>query len=90
MKDRIKDLITEYRRIHKRPDGSDYTQVEIAVMAGVNPTTLSIYINGHNGSYQRRMMTQLAKFFYEGGVLSSAEDILYFDFGSGEIVIEGE
>lgn len=80
MKDRIKDLITEYRATHKKPDGSEYTQVEIAVSAGVNPSTLSSYINGHNQSYHREMMGKLAKFFHEAGVLDSADDILYFEF----------
>lgn len=58
---RLPELIEQYQENNRKPDGSKYSQVEIAVMAGVNPSTLSRYIFGHTESYNREVMGKIAK-----------------------------
>jgi transcriptional regulator with XRE-family HTH domain len=59
---KLKELIEEYQEKNRKPDGSKPSQVEIAVNAGVNPSTLSRYMYGHTESYNREVMGKLAKY----------------------------
>lgn len=61
LKTRLRELIVKYQETHPKEDGSQYSQVEIAVMADVNPTTLWRYMNEKTESYDRRVMGRLAK-----------------------------
>ena len=70
MNTRLKELIEHYQETVRKPDGAKYSQVEIAVLAGVNPSTLSRYIYGHTESYNRVVMSKLAKVL---GVKSAGE-----------------
>lgn len=72
---RLRELVERHQETHLKPDGSKMSQVEIAVMANVNPTTLWRYMNNKTESYDRRVMGKLAK--YLG--LKSPNDLFFFD-----------
>lgn len=59
----LKYLIRQYQATNKRADGTEYTQEDIADMAGVNVTTLSRYANNQIGSVNWEIWQKLAEFF---------------------------
>jgi transcriptional regulator with XRE-family HTH domain len=59
---RLRELVEEFQRNNRRPDGTKPSQAEIAVNAGVNPSTLSRYMDGKTESYNREVMEKLAKY----------------------------
>jgi transcriptional regulator with XRE-family HTH domain len=59
----LKHLIEEYKSKHRRPDGTPYTQSDIATMAKVDPATLSRYVNDQINSVNIEIWQKLADFF---------------------------
>ena len=59
----LKKIIREYQELHKKPDGTIITQVQIAEKAEVDPATLSRYANNQIGSVNFEIWQKLADFF---------------------------
>lgn len=74
LKNRIAELIKSYRKTHKRPNGSQIAQHEIAVYAGIDPATLSRYKNEIVTRYDSVVLEKLCDFFNV-----DIGDILYLD-----------
>jgi transcriptional regulator with XRE-family HTH domain len=64
---KLRVLIDDYKANNRRIDGSPMTQSDIATLAGVDPATLSRYVNNQINSVNIEVWQKLANFFEVSG-----------------------
>lgn len=64
---RVKELVEEYKKTHRREDGTELTQKDIAELMGVDPSILSRYMRGYTSRVDFDVWQRMANFFKVDG-----------------------